>query len=655
MELSPDRKSKLRSTLTPWVSSDSDIFGIEDIDRLIDDHPIVERRHMKLWLQSSMQLQQSVNSALWERSKQLFAEIQSNLPKYVASSAFNRASKLLEENRALVISGPPGVGKTTLARLLLGQAALGDYSIIQVSADIEEAFAVLDSRIKQAFYYDDFLGKTFLNDRLTKNEDSRLSQFINATHKSSNTVFVLTTREHILHQAQDEYEELDPQRLDLQKLTLKVDEYSRTDKARILANHLQFESRVSAADYRELASRSNYLQIIDHPNYNPRLIEMLSRGTLEVEGGSFLKKALLVLNNPSILWKHAFDKQLDDESQQLLLLVSSLPSPVSLSTVKETAAISPLGKTDVMKGVRLLQDAFIAIDVTKSDSELSLINPSLEDFLKDWLTSPADRLQTLLAQAVHFEQLVSIHDRFIDRQLLSSDDQQLVFRALMHRGGELLRKSPPKALRKNGLISLRFGRVPDRILWLMGACELNQLPDDLVWARDEMMHEDLTGTLSDFSGRRQFAVLVRAMTKADVAIPFRTVYATINSLIEENDEAAYEGLTTIRQTLDDYLSEEKLAEIRDSCEGLIEYRLNSPSWFDASWEVDTLRELVADWDLYIDDWRFDEIENALREAQGDDHAKDEPEEYLVENDDETNAIEIIFASWSGPQDEDAER
>ena len=45
------------------------------------------------------------------------------------------------------------------------------------------------------------------------------------------------------------------------------------DKARILYNHLYWNEGLQRSDVESLSGDEHYLKIVDHPNYNPRLIE----------------------------------------------------------------------------------------------------------------------------------------------------------------------------------------------------------------------------------------------------------------------------------------------------------------------------------------------------------------------------------------------
>ena len=243
--LTAANKRALKTDLAPFIRRQSDIWAKDDIDMALGRHPEVEKRHIKLWLPSSPRLTAIVNAGPQARSRALVEEILYALPRWVPSRAFVEARDILKREHVCIIAGAPGIGKTTLAKMLLAQAIDDGYEAIQISADVEEAWKVLDPGLRQAFYYDDFLGRAALIDRLGKNEEDRLLALMRRIALGRTSLFILTTREYILRQAYQLYEQLSLEGSAQRRFLLQLQHYSRLDRARIFYNHATCSGQLS--------------------------------------------------------------------------------------------------------------------------------------------------------------------------------------------------------------------------------------------------------------------------------------------------------------------------------------------------------------------------------------------------------------------------
>ena len=90
--LTDNRKTQLSEILhTPKDY----VYGREDLEVLLDAHEQVERRHVKLWLSGGAQLAALLSSGVMARSRALAEEITFGLPRFVAGTSFQTASKIL--------------------------------------------------------------------------------------------------------------------------------------------------------------------------------------------------------------------------------------------------------------------------------------------------------------------------------------------------------------------------------------------------------------------------------------------------------------------------------------------------------------------------------------------------------------------------------
>jgi hypothetical protein len=172
--LTPANKDEIVAALAPYVKSTGDIIGADDIEGRLARHPEVERRNFKLWLTSTEVLERVLHNAELCQTDFEIDRIRRKLPLFVQSAAYPRAVQLLDDTRIVIVSGAPGIGKTTLAETLLYAYLEQGYEPVKIQGEIIEGRRVFKPTVKQIFYYDDFLGQTFLGDRkeyLGRNED----------------------------------------------------------------------------------------------------------------------------------------------------------------------------------------------------------------------------------------------------------------------------------------------------------------------------------------------------------------------------------------------------------------------------------------------------------------------------------------------------
>lgn len=273
--LSPNQVDDLKKLLSPYVKSTGDIYGRDRLNSLLDKHQEVERRHNKLWIESTGVLDTILNAGIHTVSREELAKTIAAAKLYVRNKSFDEALKILKEKRVCIIAGIPGIGKTTLARMLLLYFHDHGYELVKIEEDISEASDVGYHKKPRFYYYDDFLGQTASPDKLNKNEDQRIVDFMTTVHGSKISVMILTTREYILNQAKMTYEKIDRENFDHRTCVIDLSKYSRRIRAQILYNHLYF-SDLEPDFLATLVSSKGYVKIVDHKNYNPRLIEFLT-------------------------------------------------------------------------------------------------------------------------------------------------------------------------------------------------------------------------------------------------------------------------------------------------------------------------------------------------------------------------------------------
>ena len=417
--LTPHNKTIIMSALEPFVRAPGDIYGPSDLNSLLGKYQDIERRHFKLWLASTEALDRFFQRAEHVRSEALIERARSKLRLYAQNESFVRALETLEKHHVCVIAGEPGIGKTTLADVLMVTHLDQEYEVIEVTADISEADRCFRANVNQFFYYDDFLGTAF-DERLPKNEDGRILRFIQRIEKSSNKRLVLTTREYILRNASSRYEKLEAGLKVDRKCIVSVEDYTRYIRAKILYNHIHF-SALRGPSKRALVRNKRYNGVIRHRNFNPRLVEHAIDFFLSGVGSrkSFPETLLEVLEDPSRLWSHAFCNQISKESQSILLSLLFLPRASFLEDLHRASrqlCMERLGKDlsafEFYKQVRVLEGTFLRLEMVEGSGinrhKAVFSNPAIRDYLTNFLSEEHYEIVSILRASVYFEQVLNL-------------------------------------------------------------------------------------------------------------------------------------------------------------------------------------------------------------------------------------------------------
>ncbi|MFF5898317.1 restriction endonuclease [Streptomyces argenteolus] len=404
-----------------------DIYGVDDLDNLLRLYPEVEKRNFKLWITSSAVLEFLMHSELHRRSESLVDRIIRGRKLYVHSEAFPASLEILESHKVCIISGQPGIGKTTLAETLLVRLLADEWQVHVASEDISDIERIWNPVEKQAFLYDDFLGQTSLLDKLNKNEDSRIAQVIERVRCSRNKRLIMTTREYILQQAEQIHEPL--HRLSALrdgKLVLNLEHYTRHQKAQIFYNHMHFAELGSSAVSSVLREK-RYRVVVDHANFNPRIIELVTSNFKRSgrKSADFYEYLANALRNPKDLWEQIFQNQLGETERISLLILATVGEKIFLGdlhaalTTYERAnygsartslhhlklALKKLdGTFVVLNSNARLTDALSGIHPGNPTTLVALANPSFIDYVRAYLASRPEEISQISIGCTFFEQ-----------------------------------------------------------------------------------------------------------------------------------------------------------------------------------------------------------------------------------------------------------
>lgn len=416
--LSPSNKEQIIQALLPHIKSPDEIYGKEDLNNLLGLFPNIERQHFKLWLSSTTVLEEILHSKILNQTKFTLQDIADRARVYVANQSFNNALDILKEYNYVIIAGIPGIGKTTLANMLVLHYLKTNFDFIDVSYDVSEAYSMPDRKGPRVYLYDDFLGRTAIEEKLRKNEDHRLFDFISSIRKGKNSKLILTTREYILHQAQTIYEILNGPIFERPQCIVDLSQYTRPIRAQILYNHLYF-SQLPKEHVEEIVRQATFLKIIDHPNYSPRIIEYMTDPMWIDSDKSSMYPSIFLRNlkEPHLIWKQAFNNQITHAAHEILLVLGTLPREIFVDDLKCAAMryfeLRGHNTTDrkISRALSELQGNFVIIRQDRGNDIISFHNPSVQDFIESYIDNNPILFELLIKSACFYEQVQWITER----------------------------------------------------------------------------------------------------------------------------------------------------------------------------------------------------------------------------------------------------
>ena len=394
LPLSAENKKTIKDLFDPYIKNDNDIYGQENLNQILGNHPDIEKRHYKLWLSSTVVLDRIINNAIESRSEFLLEDIKEKSKYYAVTENHQKAIYKLEESHIIIIAGEPGIGKTTLAEHLALWYIEKDFKFYDIENSINEAESIFKRDEKQIFYFDDFLGANYLN-AFEDKKDSHIVDFMNRIKRDKNKRFILTSRTNLLNQSITLSDTFKSNNIKNKELIIQIESLTNLDKAKILYNHI-WNSSLDEAFIDEIYIDKRYKKIISHKNFNPRLIDFITDYEKieydSIEPKNYWEYIINKLTNPQDVWKTTFDEQSDEFIRIIVILTvfngnkieenrlrEAYYRYIHLSGLKNNSHASKEFDSIIERVVKYFLNRTKIID--KNIVEYSLFNPSIADFI----------------------------------------------------------------------------------------------------------------------------------------------------------------------------------------------------------------------------------------------------------------------------------
>ncbi len=420
--LSRANKTEITNIFSPYILSESDVFGNEDLNDLLSLNKEIEQKHYKLWISSTNVMRLIWNYAIIGRSKYKLEEIVEESSRYVMTKNHTQAMEKLEKIHSIIITGSPGVGKTSLADQLCLYYTAKEFELCYIENSLNEAENHYDEQLKQIFYFDDFLGRNFLR-ALDNHQDSQIVNFMRRVEKNDKKRFILTSRTNVLNRGKFLSDLFDIKNIQRNEYEVSVDSLGNYDKARILYNHI-WHGQLEDDFIDEIYKDKRYHEIIKHKNYNPRLISFITDfhrlTSLNIDPGKYWGYTEEALSNPQDIWKNVFEVQIDEICRHVVVAISIHGKSITEKELKEfyvrlsSSNLRPRIHKSFDSAVRVLVGALLNRNVYSGRNcvEFDLFNPSIADYIISYYFEDFNYIDELLSCLKTAQSINNLHSLY---------------------------------------------------------------------------------------------------------------------------------------------------------------------------------------------------------------------------------------------------
>ena len=387
LSLTRGNKREIKNSLEKLIAAKVCVYGAEDICSFARKNSDIISQYRKI---SADDLSMHENYWVKKENESRVGEARYKDGFFADYPDVQVARKILDENNSIIITGGPGMGKTSLAfRLLLQYADIGWAPFI---VNDFRKIPIIDNK-KQIIFFDDIFGSIQLDLNNLSMHGQRLLMLLKKAKASETLKVILTVRSYIIQEAQIKTESLKDVLINLITFKLKLSMYNLNSKGSILHNHLRL-NKVSRMKIQSLIDAGSILKIIEHRKFIPRIVELMTDATKidSISTEDYPGRFLHMMDNPDEIWETAFCN-MSIACQHLLISLFFENSKVSRSNTHERnfqlmhshiclLNTRPTSFVDYHNSIKILTDGFIKIrNVGKSLKKIEFNNPSLEDYL----------------------------------------------------------------------------------------------------------------------------------------------------------------------------------------------------------------------------------------------------------------------------------
>ena len=426
IELTPSRASQIIEHFNGHILNEEDIIDGIKLNKYLGqkEYEHLFKTYSKLLVPNlatiEFALDNIVNRKFINKTKVFLNDIYSKNKLFHHTKQLPSIIQKLEDNKIIILSGNPGVGKTTTTMMITNyfiNRKVNDVMFLE-EEDFSETMGVAEEN--RLIIFDDFWGQNFspsIQNRSTFQREFQtiIKHFIN----SNNSYLILTSRSYVIKDILENPEYETEDFIKNNNYVINLEEYSSEDKTRIFLNHsLYYDMDL---DYLKVAQYSDHFEyIINHRNYSPRHIDFFIKTYLKQEYQSpydFYKLLSNYIEKPSAFWNEAFQK-LNPTSKLIVFILLVSSDPMSIEDLKTSFDSQQIEVKNVLnediipldfyKELKKLQEFYISSDKNEYYNTvlIKFQSPGIKDYLLEFLRGEGNLwIKPIISKAIFFNQL----------------------------------------------------------------------------------------------------------------------------------------------------------------------------------------------------------------------------------------------------------
>ena len=463
-ELTAGNIKEIREIFSDYMDSDEYVFTKNELDKFLakESNQDILRKNFKLWLVADKVLTQVINRDVFIDGEVLLDNLERDFKYFVQTKLFDSCIEILEKNKKIMICGDPGVGKSITSKMLTFYFAKQGYQIrYTTNGDISNLKRSLQENreLKEVILLDDCLGQYYL--KLKEWQDTELISLMNYINLCENKILILNSRVTVFNAAQAKYRKL-REYLEDDKLKIKIinmNDITLKEKANIFYNHL-LKNKIPIEHYASVRRNRSYISIINHLNYNPRIIEYVThrKRYSKVNPEVYFEFIMGTLENPEQVWEEEFSQGLGIEDRIFMHTLFSLTDTLANIDLLAECFINRIQIEDKIDNTtnkfeeckRRLTASLIKVVDYNNNMRVGVLNPSINDYMKKAVLENKLEIDSILKASVYIEQI---------EKVLGNEAEERVL--LMLQDGSILEK---KSIYNKIPVYIVYAMINNRIM-----------------------------------------------------------------------------------------------------------------------------------------------------------------------------------------------